>query len=64
MINSQQLSHNQKLKLWREHKEDKFKQIAGDRCATFNYFINNNDIFGFIKPEDYILYSYSHIHSG
>ena len=49
MINSQSLSLGQKRKLWREQKEDKFKEIASSSSAMFNYFYNNNDIFKFIN---------------
>lgn len=58
MLNSQSLSINQKIKLWKEHKEDKFKQIATDKCAMFNYFFNNNDIFHFIDDADFEFYRY------
>jgi CRISPR/Cas system CSM-associated protein Csm5 (group 7 of RAMP superfamily) len=58
MLNSQSLSINQKIKLWKEHKEDKFKQIATDKCAMFNFFLNNNDIFHFIDDGDFDFYRY------
>lgn len=64
MINSQSLSHSQKLKLWREHKEDKFKEIAMDRSVMFNYFYKNNDIFHFIDRVDHEFYTYSGMYSG
>mgnify|MGYP000913895778 CR=1 FL=1 len=48
MINSQAISLTQKQKMWREQKEEKFKDMAGDRCSIFNYFFNNNDIFHYI----------------
>jgi len=57
MISSQSLSMTQKQKLWRQHKEDKFKEMAGDQCALFNYFYNNNDIFKFIDDFDFNIYS-------
>ena len=57
MINSQSMSLSQKQKFWREHKEDRFKEMAGDKCATFNYFYNNNDIFHFIDEMDIRTYS-------
>ncbi len=53
MINSQSLSQSQKIKLWREHKEDKFKEIASDKSAMFNFFYKNNDIFRFIEGIDF-----------
>ena len=62
MLNSQSLSLMQKRKLWREQKEDKFKEIASSRSAMFNYFYNNNDIFKFIAEEDFLVYSYAPPH--
>lgn len=58
MINSQAISLSQKKKLWKEQKEEKFREISNDRCQMFNYFYNNNDIFKFIKEEDFGYYSY------
>jgi len=57
MINSQSMSLSQKQKFWREHKEDRFKNMAGDKCAMWNYFFNNNDIFKFIDELDFQMYS-------
>jgi hypothetical protein len=31
--------------------------MAGDKCALFNYFFNNNDIFGYIDQIDFQMYS-------
>jgi hypothetical protein len=58
MLNSQSLSAKQKWKLWREQKEDKFKEIAGNKSTMFNYFYNNNDVFKFISEQDFAIYSY------
>jgi hypothetical protein len=57
MINSQSMSLSQKQKFWQDHKRERFQAMAGDKCALFNYFFNNNDIFGFIDPLDGQLYS-------
>lgn len=38
--------------MWKEHKEEKFRNIANDPESMFDYFFENNDIFKFIKPED------------
>ena len=57
MLNSQSLSYNQKVKLWKEQKEDKFKEIAMDKSSLFNYFYTNNDLFKFIDEEDFLIYS-------
>jgi hypothetical protein len=58
MINSQAISLSQKKKLWKEQKEEKFREISNDRCQMFNYFYNNNDIFKFIAQDDFGYYSY------
>lgn len=31
--------------------------MAGDKCAMFNYFYNNNDIFHYINDIDFNVYS-------
>ena len=62
-MNSSAMSLNQKWKLWREKKEEKFKEISVSKSAIFNYFYNNNDIFKFISEEDFLLYSYHLPHS-
>lgn len=57
MINSQSMSLSQKQKFWQDHKRERFQAMAGDKCALFNYFFNNNDIFGYIQPLDVQIYS-------
>ena len=63
MLNSQSISVRQKWKLWREHKEDQFKEIATSQSTMFNYFFNNNDIFKFIADDDYAIYKYLSLHT-
>jgi hypothetical protein len=51
------MSLAQKQKFWKEQKEDRFKAMAGDKCALFNYFFNNNDVFHFVEETDFQMYS-------
>lgn len=37
---------------YEEYKKEKFEEISADKTSMFNFFLENNDIFGFINPED------------
>lgn len=56
MIHSESISLAQKKRLWKEKKEEDFKNMAGDDCAIFNYFYENNDLFRMISNRDYRRY--------
>ena len=57
MLNAQTISVSQKWKMWRDHKEERFKQMASDPSSMFEYFYINNDIFQLIQEPDMLIYT-------
>jgi hypothetical protein len=57
MLNAQTISVSQKWKMWRDHKEERFKQMANDPSSMFEYFYLNNDIFQLIQEPDMLIYT-------